>query len=129
MIEMGFHWEVPPEEGLPLVLKNYTEAMFTTGRRVAAQRAADMVAWAKSNAPWQDRTGDARSGLNAIVKDYEFVIAEITIGYDAETDYSIWLELANGGKYAIISRTIDMWGPRLMADMQRIANLGRATLG
>ena len=33
-------------------------------------------------------------------------------------NYQIWLEVKNGGKYAIITPTIQIWGPRVMANMR-----------
>lgn len=37
--------------------------------------------------------------------------------------YGIWLEIANQGRYNIIKRSLDHWGPILMRRLQRIANL------
>lgn len=58
-------------------------------------------AWMKTNAPWTDRTTNARSGLFAKVDD--------TIGADVwllilshTVAYGIWLEVANSGQYAVV---------------------------
>lgn len=127
MLQASFQWQVTPGQAFEQLVENYTKAVFLSGRRVAAARAAEMENWAKANAPWQDRTGNARAGLNAITKDSPGVIAEIVISHGV--DYGIWLEIANGGRYAIIAKTIDAFGPRLMQDVQRIMNLGLATSG
>jgi hypothetical protein len=94
---------------------------------VAEARAAEMEQWAKANAPWQDRTGNARAGLSAVPKDSPGVVAEVIISHGV--DYGVWLEIANGGRYAIVAKTIDTFGPLMMRDMQRIMNLKLATSG
>lgn len=120
---MGFQWEVTPNQAFDQLVENYTNTVFATGRRVAEQRAQAMEQWAKANAPWTDRTGAARRGLHATVQESPGVIAQIIISHDPNLDYPIWLEIANGGRYAIIAPTIDQWGPVFMQDMQRIVNL------
>lgn len=125
---MGFKWVTPPpSEVFPEGYRNYTQSVFTSGRKVAESRAEQMLAWAKANAPWTDRTGAARRGLNTSVEQSAQVIAEITISHDPNLDYAIWLELANQGRFAIIAPTIDMWGPIFMRDMQNMMNLGLVT--
>lgn len=118
---MAFVWDVTPEQAFGDLVENYTKTVFLSGRRVAEARALDMENWAKANAPWQDRTGNARAGLNAVVKQSPGVIAEIVMSHGV--DYGVWLEIANGGRFAIIAKTIDTFGPIFMADMQRIMNL------
>jgi hypothetical protein len=127
MIQASFQWQVTPGQAFEQLVENYTKTVFLTGRRVAEARAAEMENWAKANAPWQDRTGNARAGLNSFVKDSPGVVAEIVIQHGV--DYGVWLEIAHGGRFAIIAKTIDTYGPLLMRDMQRIMNLKLATLG
>jgi hypothetical protein len=73
----------------------------------------DAINFAKPNAPWTDRTGNARSGLftkvNVIDKgaSFEMIVAH-------SVSYGIWLEVRFSGKYAIIKPTIDYIGPILM---------------
>jgi hypothetical protein len=126
---MGFKWVVPPSEVFPQAYKKYTQQLFVTGRRVADARAAEATEWMKSNAPWQDRTGAARAGLHVDVNQAPAVLAELTFAHGADVPYGIWLEIANGGRYAIIAPAVDYWGPRLMKDVQGIVNLKLATFG
>jgi hypothetical protein len=60
----GFTWEgLDAVLGLPLRFQEYiTKAVAAT----AADIAEEMQAYAQENAPWEDRTGDARSGLKAV---------------------------------------------------------------
>lgn len=59
--------------------------------------------YAKQNAPWTDRSGRARLGLNSYTEKtpfgYRLIIAH-------GVDYGIWLELAHEKKYAILNKTI-----------------------
>lgn len=123
---MGFQWQVAPTDVFPQAARNYTQTIIASGRRVSHSRAQEAEQWLKDNAPWQDRTGDARRGLSVTVNEAPSVLAELVFSHDPALDYTIWLEVANGGKYAIIARAIDYWGPILMRDIQRIINLGLA---
>lgn len=73
----------------------------------------------KSNAPWKDRTTNARNGLAArytgVNSDdqHEMVLFH-------QVDYGIWLEIKDDGKYAIILPTIQEFGPRVMKTLKGI---------
>lgn len=66
----------------------------------------------KLNAPWTDRTGNARNGLAA--RPYEEAESVGIVLYH-QVSYGIFLEVSNAGRYAIINPTIDVMGPRVMA--------------
>lgn len=59
---------------------------------------------AKNKAPWTDRTGLARS---TITGDAEMRGNKAVISLSGNMDYSIFLEEARGGKYAVLKPTID----------------------
>lgn len=122
---MGFKWDVPPGQSLEQLGNNYARAVFTSGRKIAHKRAADMEEYAKANAPWQDRTGDARRGLNATVEETG-PIGTIVLAHGVS--YGLWLEIANGGQYSILPQTIDLFAPLVMRDLQRMLNLGIVSL-
>jgi hypothetical protein len=126
MAKSGFQWDVPPDLAFGQLVERYTQTIMVSGRRVAHQRAEDATAWMKDNASWEDRTGDARAGLHVDVIEAPAVLAELVFSHDDSLDYPVWLEIANGGKYAIIAPAIDYWGPKLMQDVTRIVNLGLA---
>ncbi len=124
---MGFKWIVAPNQTIPQMAEAYTKTVFLTGRRVVEQRAPEAETWMKSNASWQDRTGRARAGLHVEVRESPGVLTEMIFSHDPDLDYTLWLEIANSGKYAIIAKAVDYWGPIIMRDLQRIMNLGLAT--
>jgi hypothetical protein len=101
----------------------YTQAIFQSGRRIAYERAEDMENFAKANAPWQDVTGDARERLHATVEEAG-PIATIVLAHGVF--YGLYLETANQGRFSIIPQTIDVFGPIIMRDLQRLMNLGLA---
>jgi hypothetical protein len=69
----------------------------------AVQLAVKILDYAKSNAPWQDRTGDARRLLDVDVsQDAE----AITIQLYHQVDYGLWLEVIHDGEFAIIMPTL-----------------------
>lgn len=72
------------------------------------------VAYARQNAPWTDRTTNARNGLFATVGyargNRAFVMV---IGHSVP--YGIWLETRFSGRYAIIRPTVDHVGPLVLA--------------
>lgn len=67
--------------------------------------ATKMETWAKQNAPWTDRTGQARQRLTgqAYWENPNIVVAAIA----HQVDYGIWLELAHQRKYAILEKTLE----------------------
>lgn len=123
---MAFKWDVAPGDTIPQMAEKYTKTIFLSGRRVAESRAKEAEQWMKDNAPWTDRTGRARDGLSVKVLESPGVLAELVFSHDPDLSYTLWLEIANSGKYAIIAPAIDYWGVVLMRDLQRITNLGLA---
>lgn len=73
--------------------------------------AQDALAYMRANAPWTDRTGDARAGLGFAIDEG---LTEATVTLYHSVSYGVWLEIALGGRYAIIVPTIETMGPQLM---------------
>lgn len=71
---------------------------------VAEFLAPMMEAYAKDNAPWTDRTGNARQGLRGFVEEVSQTIVDIYISHGM--DYGIYLEVSFAGRYAILWPTI-----------------------
>lgn len=118
---MAFKWVVPPTAVFPQMASNYTQAIFQSGRHIAHEQAAEMEAYAKSNAPWTDRTGRARATLSARVEETG-PIGTIVLAHGV--DYGLWLEIANQGRFSIIPETIDVYAPKVMRSLQNMINLG-----
>lgn len=72
---------------------------------------------AKLNAPWTDRTSNARNGL-AARSGKEGKTRFIVLFH--QVPYGIYLETMQSGKYAIIMPTIDEFGPQVMDTFNKI---------
>ena len=126
---MTFQWITPPET----LAKNIEDY----GRRLLVAIQAMATYWgqlcqddARRNAPWQDRTGNARSGLFFAVDGFglEPITGKVTPGaQESKTDvevisgddqhlviilehsvyYGKFLELCNGGRYAVVMSTLE----------------------
>jgi hypothetical protein len=71
----------------------------------------------RANAPWTDRTANARQGLFAKAfqdGDNHGIVCYHTM------PYGIWLEVKNSGQYAIIVPTIQTQGRVVMAQMNKL---------
>lgn len=79
--------------------------------------AADILAYARENAPWEDVTGDAREGLDVEVRKdgdgIHFILFHTM-------EYGVYLENDNGGAFATVIPTLEhfaeemsgrLWGP------------------
>jgi hypothetical protein len=75
------------------------------------------VAWARKNAPWRDRTTNARNGLFAKA-DISGRTYRLTVGHGVP--YGIWLEVRFSGRYAIIMPTVRNQGPQVMQTARRL---------
>lgn len=80
--------------------------------------AALVEAEAKNNAPWTDRTGNARQGLRGWVQENPNAV-RLILQHSIVT-YGIFLELKNGGRYAIILPTLENHYGDLMNDLRRL---------
>lgn len=72
--------------------------------------AIEALEYAKDNAPWEDRSGDARSGLDVEVRwEGETLVWEMF----HTVDYGLYLETRWNAKFAIIMPTLEMFAPKV----------------
>lgn len=69
-------------------------------------------AYAKRTAPWTDRTGNARSGLQA--QAYQAGANRFGIVVSHKVDYGIYLEKSNDENYAVIMPTVRAMAPKVI---------------
>lgn len=104
------------------VLKNFNDMQAKT--RTALQIIADsavkaMERYAKNNARWTDRTGNARQRLKGSTRwEESALIAAIS----HNVDYGMWLELCHGKKYAILEEALNSQAQNLLDSYQRFLN-------
>lgn len=125
----GFQWVVAPDV-IAKGLEDYGEKALIALQAVANYWGQSVQDEARQNAPWEDRTGNARGGLFFAVDGFGLppltgevtpqaksemsdVVVEsgsndtliITLGHTVF--YGKFLELSNGGRYAIVMSTIE----------------------
>lgn len=89
------------------VIKNLKDldARTQKGLTVVGSTVAEQMAdYAKNNHPWENRTGTAESRIDAKA---EWKDTTLDISIKHGVDYGIWLEVCNGGKYAILEEARD----------------------
>jgi hypothetical protein len=64
----------------------------------------------RTGAPWADRTGQARAGLNASVENKDGVVS-IILAHGVE--WGKWLELIQNGRFAIVGPTLEAHARRV----------------
>lgn len=115
---MSFEWDgAPPERVFGDMAESYAAALHRAVVLVMQQRKPEIENWMKANALWTDRTGNARQTLNTqVIEDLTEVVMELAHGME----YGFWLEVANAGRFAILTPAIDYWTPILLADVQAL---------
>lgn len=114
----GFTWQVPPQTAWEALAGNYRAAIERGIYAIAQRWAPEIESYMKSNAPWTDRTGNARQALYTAVHQTVGVMVEIILAHGVS--YGIWLEIRHGGAYAIINPSIDYFSVRIWQDVVRL---------
>lgn len=87
----------------------FTSTNLVDDAQQAFEDAADeILAYAQATAPWSDRTGDARSGLDVSV---ETAGNEVILTLFHTVEYGQWLETIQNGEFAIIMPTLELYAP------------------
>jgi len=117
-MQSGFEWKVPPEKAFPELADAYAKAIHR-GIYAIAQRYAPLIEnWMKDNAPWTDRTANARQTLWTEANEVVGQMVQIILSHGMY--YGIYLELNNAGRYAIIDPALDHFAPLIWRDVQRM---------
>ena len=76
-----------------------------------------MQSYAQENAPWTDRTGDARQLLK-----YKSTPDDtgVTISLFHQVEYGLWLEVSHNEKYAILKNSRDAILPEFVEAIRHI---------
>ena len=89
-------------------LKGCEDRMRAALHGLGMQTAAQMEAYAKQNAPWQDQAGHARQGLFGEVLEEDGKL-KIRIAHTEE--YGVYLELSRKGRRPILEPTAQKFAP------------------
>jgi len=100
---VGISWQ-----GLEVLIENARsrgDSVVEAVEEVARQLPEEMVRYAQTMAPWEDRTGEARRRLQArVFIDSERGIVVLYLGHGVP--YGVHLETMQGGRFQIIMPTI-----------------------
>lgn len=138
---MTIQWVRPPEKLIDGI-RAYERRVYQAVHAVADYIGQDMANHARASAPWTDRTGNARSGLMYAVDGFgKTIIGQVGPGaLEQKSDtaqvsgsaeqlvivlghtvfYGKYLELANGGRYAVVMATIQAKLPELERMLQAL---------
>lgn len=107
-VQGGYGIEWVGLDMLDTMFEQYGERMQQARVEVGDRLGAMIEDYMKANAPWQDRTGDARKGLKATVV-HDATATTIWAGYSHETPYGFFLEnyTYKGVSYAIVRPTLE----------------------
>lgn len=114
---MAIVWNNPPSTAVPQMVQNYRTILHQGLFLLALSYAPRIEAWMKANAVWTDRTGNARQTLWAEAFDFLDVIV---LAFGHGVSYGVFLELANTGRYAVLTPALDHFGPKIWNDAQRL---------
>lgn len=140
---MTFQWIKPPSGELTQNLEEYGRKVYVAIHAVAAYWGQDIQDRARQDANWKDRTGNARGGLFYAVDGFGLGQVAGNVEASAKTlmretsveqgsretliialghtvFYGKFLELSNGGRYAIILSTIESNLPSLERQLRDI---------
>jgi hypothetical protein len=115
---VGLAWERGHRPNdLAADVADYGRRLLDAIRELAAFFAARIEAWARKNAAWTDRTGNARSGLTG--RAIPTATGAIVVLFHA-VSYGIWLELANAGRLAIVLKALQTHHPEIVSALRRL---------
>lgn len=97
----GFTFD--PSDAFRKLAERRQRTMFAV-ETYAKNAAAMLEAEAKANAPWSDRTGNARQTITGV---HGWVGSKQRVGVAGNMAYSPYLELTQEGKNAILKPTVD----------------------
>ena len=126
----GFRWTTPPDKVWPPGAAAYVAAIRRFVHGVMMRWSPEIENYMKTNAPWTDRSSNARQGLYAAVEPptsaevielIELIMAHsMFYGYYLEN----WNPVTNAPmlrppKWQIIEPTLDYFAPKVWADIQK----------
>lgn len=107
------------EDSLTVLLS--ADHLLAEAEAKAKDLAPRITAYARQNAPWSDRTGAARAGLDTTA--YRSG-SEIVFDLYHSVDYGYWLEVIQSGAFAIIMPTLEAMSGEVMASMGAVRTGG-----
>lgn len=108
------------EDTLTPRLRNFTGTLNKALTVFMAYQETKVQDYMRQNAPWTDRTANARGGLFA--KNVSQLGTYAIVCYHT-VPYGIWLEIAHDGHFRIIQPTIQAEGHRIMGELGQLMGI------
>lgn len=115
----SIEWDVHPDT-LARNIKKYGDRVMPAVLAIAKYIAAKSQNEMRTNAPWEDRTGNARSGLFSVAEQMSAELVVIYLSHGHTIEYGAALELSRGGKYAIIVPTMEKMYPEIKRMLDKL---------
>jgi len=116
--QTGFRWVYSPQQAFPELGEAYATAVHNGVVAIANRWAPEIQNWMKDNAPWTDRTGNARQTLYTEVRDVTRSMVELILSHGVE--YGLWLEVRWAGRWGIVNPALDHFAPQIWGDVTRM---------
>jgi hypothetical protein len=111
-LRLQVKWVTPPS-ALAAAVRLYGDRVFVAVHAVAAHIATQAQNEMRANAPWTDRTGNARSALFSLAEMAAKDVVILYLSHGTAIYYGVFLETRYAGKYAIIVPTMQRILPQL----------------
>lgn len=98
-------WDRGSVDNVSRNMREYGRRVLWARMRVAQYWTAVFETEAKQNAPWTDRTGNARQSLHSYVE--ELTNNAVAIYLSHGVDYGIYLETMSSGRYGVIMDVLE----------------------
>ena len=112
---LSFRWLEDPQI-MVRRMEEWEDDVWDAIIEVHEEVAAEVEAWAKANAPWNDDTGDARDQLSAFV---EYTANQVTLTLVHGVFYGVYLEMKG---YNIISPALEAHYAVLMDRLRAVVS-------
>lgn len=114
---MPIEWERDPGEVYAELAAAYADLIIRMVAEVCNRWVPEIESWMKDNAPWTDRTSNARQTLWADVEQIARTAFVVIISHGVS--YGEYLEFAHGGNYAIVAPALDHFAPLIWRDIRQ----------
>lgn len=112
-------WITPPS-ALQAAIVKWGDKVITAVKAIADYIATQAQNDMRQNAPWTDRTGNARSALFSLAEKASQDVVVIYFSHGSAIHYGKMLELGHGMAYAIIVPTIQRILPQLEKQLKQL---------